>query len=241
MSTWRVAGAAFALALILVVAYAGWALNQQHLERPAEVRPQDKTTLAERTSPPDPEPAASLPSEDTPGKDVPDLPRYPDSVRVEYERKELDALILTRAKYFSAEKVDTVRGFYRGVFRTEDWKVANAEFSDDEWTFMVVKGEREAEIEVRAHGTGSETDMQLRAPQPPDQSDTKAASAASSPKREAAPEPTSSPTPATASASPSYGSAPATSASPAPASVPPTPAPDHYEFEEDDSDEFEDD
>ena len=186
-----------------------------------------------------------LPSEDTPGRDVPDLPRYPDSVRVEYERKELDALILTRARYLSTEKVDIVRGFYRGVFRSEDWKVANVEFSDDEWTFLVVKGEREAEIEVRPHNAGSETDVRLSAPRPPEQPDKKAASEASPPDREAAPEP--SPTPATASpastatasAPPSYASPPPASASPAPATVPPAPAPDDYEFEEDDSDDFE--
>ncbi len=225
MSTWRGAGAAFTLTLILVVAYAGWALNRQHLESPAEVRPQDKTMLAEGTSPRDAKPAASLPSEDTPGRDVPDLPRYPDSVRVEYERRELGALVLTRATYLSHEKLDTVRGFYRGVFRSEGWKVANAEFSDDEWTFLVVKGEREAEIEVRPHDTGSETDMRLSAPQPPKQSDKKAAP-------EAAPEPTPSPTPAPASAPPSY-------ASPAPASVPPAPAPARggYGVEDDDSDD----
>jgi hypothetical protein len=231
LSTWRVAGAAFVLALILVVAYAGWALNQQHLESPAEVRPQDKTMLAERTNPPDPVPAASLPSEDTPGRDAPDLPRYPDSVRVEYERKELDALILTRARYLSAEKVDTVRGFYRGVFRSEDWKVANAEFSDHEWTFLVVKGELEAEIEVRAHATGSETDMRLSAPRSSEQTNKEAASEASPPEREAAPEPTASPTPATAS--------PASTATAPPSYVSPAPAPDGYEFEEDDPDDFE--
>ena len=140
MSTWRVAGAAFALTLILVVAYAGWVSNRQHLESATEVRPQDKTMLSERPRPRDAKPAASLPSEDAPGRDVPDLPRYPDSVRVEYERKELDALVVTRARYLSREKLDVVRGFYRGVFRSEDWKVANAEFSDDEWTFLVVKG-----------------------------------------------------------------------------------------------------
>jgi hypothetical protein len=203
--------------------------------------------LSERTGPRDAKPAASLPSEDAPGRDVPDLPRYPDSVRVEYERKELDALVVTRARYLSREKLDVVRGFYRGVFRSEDWKVANAEFSDDEWTFLVVKGEREAEIEVRSHGTGSETEMRLSAPQSPDQSDKKAAAEASPPKREAAPEPTPSPTPAApaspapASAPPAYGSAPPASASPAPASVPPAPAPGGYEVGEDDSDDFEED
>ncbi len=247
LSTWRVAGAAFALTLILVVAYAGWVLNREHLESPAQVRStQDKTMLSEQTSPRDAEPPATLPSEEVPGKDVSDLPRYPGSVRVVYERKEMDVLVLTRVRYLSHEKLDTIRGFYRGVFRSEGWKVANAEFSDDEWTFLVVKGGREAEIEVRPHDTGSETDMRLSVPQPPERPDKKAAAEASPPKREAAPGPTPSPTPASASpastapasAPPSYGSAPPSSASPAPAaSVPP--APGGYETEDDDSDDFE--
>ncbi len=247
MSTWRAAGVAFALMLVLVVAYAGQVSTRQRAENVTEVRPQDKTVLSRHTGPRDAEPAASLPSEDVPGRDVRDLPRYPGSVRVEYEYKEIDTLVLTRAKYLSHEKLDTVRGFYRGVFRSEDWKVANAEFSDGEWTFLAVKGEREAEIEVRPHATGSETDVRLSAPRPPEQPDKKAASEASPPEREAAPEP--SPTPAaaspastaTASALPSYASPPPASASPAPASVPPAPAPapDNYVFEEDDSDDFE--
>jgi hypothetical protein len=233
LSTWRGAGAAFALALILVVAYAGWVLNRENLESPAQVRAQDKTTLSERTSPRDAKLAVSLPLEDAPGKDVSDLPRYPEAVRVEYERKEMDALVLTRTRYLSHEKVDAVRGFYRGVFRSEGWKVANADFSDDEWTFLAVKGEREAEIEVRPRYTGSETDMRLSVPQPPERPDKKAASEPAPPKREAAPEPTP------ASAPPSYGSAPPGSASPAPASVPPAPVPGGYEIEEDDSDDIE--
>ena len=256
LSAWRVAGAAFALTLILVVAYAGWVSSRQHPGSPAEVRPQDKTVLSERGDPRGAKPAASLPSEDAPGRDVPDLPRYPDSVRVEYERKELDALVITRASYLSREKLDVVRGFYRGVFRSEDWKVANAEFSDGEWTFLVVKGEREAEIEVRSHGTVSETEMRLSAPQPRKHLDKKAASETSPPKREAAPEPTPSRTPATASpasaspapasASPAPASAPPASASPASASPAPASAPQQsaparggYETEDDDSDDFE--
>jgi hypothetical protein len=250
LSTWRGAGVTFALSLVLV-ACAAQVSNRQHPENGTEVRPQDKTMPSERSEPRDAKPAASLPSEDAPGRDVPDLPRYPGSVRVECERKVMDALVLTRARYLSHEKIDTVRGFYRGVFRSEGWKVANAEFSDDEWTFLVVKGEREAEIEVRPHDTGSETEMWLSAPQPREQSDKKAVSEASPPQREAAPEPTPSPTPAPtspasaspapASAPPSYGSASPAFASPAPASVPPAPAtaPGGYEFEEDYSDDFE--
>jgi hypothetical protein len=157
-----------------------------------------------------------LPSEDVPGKDVSDLPRYPDSVRVEYERKEMGALVLTRIRYLSHEKLDAVRGFYRGVFRSGGWKVANVEFSEGEWIFLVVKGKREADIEIRFHDTGAETTMTLSVPQPLNQSDKRVTSEASPPKREAAPELAPSPT----------------SASPAPASVPP--APGDYEAEEDD-------
>jgi hypothetical protein len=225
VSTWRVAGVAFVLMLALVAACSGWTSNRQHPEGVAKVRSQDKTMLSERTSPRDAKPAMSLPSEDVPGQDVPDLPRYPDSVRVEYERKEIDALVLTRIRYLTHEKLDAVRGFYRGVFRSEGWKVANADFSDGEWTFLVVKGEREADIEVRSHDTGAETTMQLSVPQPRKQSDKGTASEASPPKREAAPEPAPSPA----------------SASPAPASVPPAPAPGDYEIEEDDWDDFGDD
>jgi hypothetical protein len=218
---WRVARIAFVLSLILVATYAWWASNRQHPESVAKVRSQDKAILSERTSPRDAKPAVPLPSEDVPGKDVSDLPRYPDSVRVEYERKEMGGLVLTRIRYLSHEKLDAVRGFYRGVFRSGGWKVANVEFSEGEWTFLVVKGKREADIEIGSHDIGAETTMTLSVPQPLNQSDKRVASEAPPPKREAAPEPASSPA----------------SVSPAPASVPPTPAPGEFEIEED---EFED-
>ncbi len=219
MNPWRVARIAFVLTLVLVAAYAWWTSSRQHPESVANVRSQDKALLSEQTSPRDAKPAVPLPSEDVPGKDVSDLPRYPDSVRVEYERKEIDALVLTRIRYLSNEKLDAVRGFYRGVFRSGGWKVANVEFSEGEWTFLVVKGKREADIEIRFHDTGAETTMKLSVPKPLNQSD------ASPPKREVAPVPASSPA----------------SVSPAPASVPPAPAPGEFEIEEDDWDESGDD
>ncbi len=225
MNPWRVARIAFLLTLVLVAAYTWWTSNRQHPESVANVRSQDKALLSEQTSPRDAKPAVPLPSEDVPGKDVSDLPRYPDSVRVEYERKEMDALVLTRIRYLSHEKLDAVRGFYRGVFRSGGWKVANVDFSAGEWTFLVVKGEREADIEIRFHDAGAETTMQLSVPQPLNRSDERVASEASPPKREATPEPAPSPA----------------SASPAPASVPPAPAPGDSETEEDDWDDFEDD
>ena len=87
MSTWRAVGVALAMMLILVVTYAGQVSTRQHAQNATEVRPQGKLVLPDRPAPPGAKPAASFPPEDAPGREVPDLPRYPGSVRVEYERK----------------------------------------------------------------------------------------------------------------------------------------------------------
>jgi hypothetical protein len=57
----------------------------------------------------------SLPAQDVTGKDVPDLPRYPGSVRLEYNRRERERLVFTTVRYLSHAKLDIIRGFYRGV------------------------------------------------------------------------------------------------------------------------------
>ena len=168
---------------------------------------------------------------------MPDLPRYPDSVRVEYERSQLDALILTRVRYLSNEKLDTVRGFYRGVFQSEDWRVANAEFSDGEWTFLAVKGDREADIEMRPHEAGVETDMRLSEPQPPPQPEEDDSSEATPPERDASRReaaPPRAPAPEPPAPAPS-----ATATATARATVPP--ASGGYGYDDDDGGEYEDD
>ena len=250
LSTWSKASIALALPLVLAAACAGCVPTHESSDSTTAAPPQEETSPPERTSSKTVQVAASLPSEDAPGRDIPDLPRYPDSVRVEYERRQLDALILTRVRYLSNEKLDTVRGFYRGVFQSEDWRVANAEFSDGEWTFLAVKGDREADIEVRPHDAGVETDVRLSELQPPPQPEEDDSSDAPPPERDAgrrkaapprapAPEPPAPvpSAPATATATPT---APATVP---PASVPP--ASGGYGYEEDDWDddggEYEDD
>jgi len=187
------------LALILFLAglSAGWALVQREPE--PRVSP-------ETSPPPTTVVAAPLPpAEDVPGEDVSGLPRYPDSVRVGYERGERGGLVMIRARYLTTEGLDAVRGFYRGVFQSEDWEEADTDFSEDEWTFYVTNGEREATVRISDLGPSVETSIELTEP-PPEESTPR-----STP--EPAPQPAPEPTPA-----PQY-------APPAPQYAPPTPAP----------------
>ena len=157
----------FLLTLVLVAIGASWVLTRQQSESGSAIHPEDKTAISERTTPSDTKPAASLPAEDVPGKDIPDIPRYPGSVRVEYERIEQDLLVFTRVRYLSHARVDVIRGFYRGFFRSKNWTVANAEFSEGEWTFLIVHGEREAQVRIEPHSRGiTRVDIELSEPIP---------------------------------------------------------------------------
>ncbi len=185
LSTWRAAGIALVFPLAFAAACAGWMPGPDGSDSSTLTPLQEETSPPERAGSKNVKVAAPLPSEDAPGEDVVDLPRYPGSVRVAYERNQLDALVRTRARYLSAEELDAVRGFYRGVFRSEDWRVANAEFSDGEWTFLAVKGEREADIEVRSQGAGVETEMRLSEPLAPRQPEEDISSKSPPPERDA--------------------------------------------------------
>lgn len=153
MNARRLGAGAVAVTLVLAAIGASWAVTRQQSESLSATPPEDTTTISERTTSSNTKPrTTSLPADDVAGRDIPDLPRYPGSVRVEYERKAQDLLVFTRVSHLSRAKLDVVRGFYRGVFRGQGWKVANAEFSEGEWTFLVVDGEREADIEIEPHG-----------------------------------------------------------------------------------------
>jgi hypothetical protein len=212
----------FVLTLVLAAIGTSWVLTRQQSESVSAMRPEDTTTIPERTSPSDTKPAASLPAEDVAGKDIPDLPRYPGSVRVEYERGQRDGFKVVRARYLTRDGLDAVRGFYRGVFRGEEWKVANAEFSENRWTFLVVHGAREDEVRIEPHSRGvTRVDIELSEPLP----EKKPAPKEIPQKREASPatqEPAS--PPLSQPATPTRAAAPQ-SASPAPQSATPAPAP----------------
>jgi hypothetical protein len=250
LSAWRISGVALALMLVVAVVWVGWPLIRQLSEGVTAERPDHNTILSERTTPPNTRPAASLPTEDVPGKGIPDLPRYPGSVRAEYERKEQDLLVFTRVRYLSHAKLDVIRGFYRGIFRAEGWQVANVEFSEGEWTFLVVDGEREADIEIEPRSRDvTKVDIELSEPFPEKEPAPKEIlqKREESPamQESAPPSPSQSATPTPASVPQSASPAPQ-SASPAPAPQPapqlaPVPDDDYDEGEGEDGDDFGDD
>ncbi len=113
--------------------------------------------------------ATPPPSEDVSGEDILGLPRYPGSVRAEYEREEADDFVETNVGYVATVSgLDTVREFYRDTFREEEWSVANAEFSEGEWSFLVTQDEREAlvEFETRADSRGGLVDIRIELSEP---------------------------------------------------------------------------
>ena len=206
-------------------------MNSQWQERFTEVNSPSKTPPLKQTAPLAPE--AHIPPEDVPGREISDLPRYPGSVRVEYERAQQEGLKLVRVKYLTRDGLDAVRGFYRGVFRAEGWKVANVEFTEDRWTFLVLHGAREANIRIEPYGRGA-TSVALEFSEPlPEKVPTPEETPQRREARPAPPEPAppqpAIPTPAPQSASP----APQT-ASPAPTPQP-APAPGYDDDDGDDS------
>jgi hypothetical protein len=230
LSAWRNIGVALALTLVVAVVWISWPLIPQQSEGVTAEHPDHRPTSSERTTPPNMKRAAFLPAKNVPGKDISDLPRYPGSVRVEYERKEQDLLAFTQVKYLSHAKLDVIRGFYRGVFRAEEWKVANVEFSEGEWTFLIVHGEREADIEIQPHGRDvTRVDIELSEPLP----EKKPAPKVIPQKPEAPPatqEPASPPPSQSATPTPAPQSASPTPQPAVPAPAPqPAPTPDDYE------------
>jgi hypothetical protein len=219
LNTWQTGAGVLALTLVLAAIGTSWVLTRQQSESVSVAPQEDKTMIAKPTTRADTKAAPSLPTEDVSGEDMPDLPRYPGSVRVEYERNEQDLLIFTRVGYLSHTRVDVIRAFYRGVFRAEGWKVANVEFSEGEWTFLVVHAEREATVEIEPHGRGvTRMDIVLSEPLAKKES----AQKMKPQKREAKPAPKA-PTPSEAATlTPTPASQ---SASPAPQTASPAPAP----------------
>ncbi len=107
--------------------------------------------------PEEPSDEAPVPAQDVSGSDIPDLPRYPGSTRVEYESDiPEEGVVVTSVRYVSTGGPDAIREFYRQVFEREGWSVVDYDYVEGEWSFFVVKGEREASLAFGPRGETTE-------------------------------------------------------------------------------------
>jgi hypothetical protein len=152
------------LASALILALAGfglgWIVSGQQIANLKE-RPGPPPAMTTSIAKPD----ATLPNADVPGEDSSDLPRYPGSVRVKYERRVSTAgLILIDTEYVASARLADVQEFYRGVFRSEGWMVAGLDVTEGEWDFLVTKGVREALIEIEIRRGLVEIEIEVSEP-----------------------------------------------------------------------------
>jgi hypothetical protein len=78
----------------------------------------------------------------------------------------LNNVIWTEVEYVTAAELDTVREFYRDVFRTEGWSVGDVGFSEGTWNFFVIEGECEVYVELESQDEIVEMDFELTEPKP---------------------------------------------------------------------------
>lgn len=109
-----------------------------------------------------------VPLHDVPGADIRDLPRFPGSTRVEYRQESVDGSLETEVEYLVSGRLDTVHDYYRVVFAEEGWSVADLGVRQGEWTFLLIKDDREALLELEARGTIVEVEIEVMQPVTPD-------------------------------------------------------------------------
>ncbi len=141
-----------AVALVLASFYAGWLLAPRQL---GDASPESTAPLA--TVP-------TAPQEDVPGADVPGMPRYPDSIRAEYEREQLEDLVATDVEYVTTDDPAAVQDFYREVFRTGGWAEADVGVVSGEFFYFVTKDEREVVVEIEERPEFTEIEIEETKP-----------------------------------------------------------------------------
>lgn len=141
-----------AIALVLAGFCAGWLLSPRQL---GDAPPESTTPPAT---------VSTVPQEDASGVDVPEMPRYPDSIRAEYERERLRDFIATDVEYVTTDDPAAVRDFYREVFRTEGWAEADAGTVLGEFFYFVTKDEREVVVEIEERPEFTEIEIEETKP-----------------------------------------------------------------------------
>ncbi len=106
------------------------------------------------STPPASQPPVILPDRDVFGRDVPGLPRHPGAVRTGFDRREGARTVVTTVSYAVRAERNEVRAFYVEAFHEKRWEMVDLQFSGRTWTFVVVRGARQATVEVV-----SETDV----------------------------------------------------------------------------------
>lgn len=114
---------------------------------------------------PDPSPTpAELPGADVVGEDLERLPRYPGSVRSEYELSRDDRYRLVAVEYTADATVEEVRAFYQQVIGDHGWDRADVNYAAGEWTYVLVDGRTEALVEIEEWNGLIEIDLQISEP-----------------------------------------------------------------------------
>ena len=121
----------------------------------------DPSTAVEQ---PTPTPTAALPDVDVAGEDLPDLARYPGSVRTAYLHEPQGTTSVTVIAYVVTTELDDVRAFYRRVFREGDWELIELDFSGGEWIFLVERGDRAALVEIEGGAAFTTIEIELEEP-----------------------------------------------------------------------------
>ena len=104
--------------------------------------------------------------------DPPDLPRYPGSLVIAYERGVDGRVSWTLLRYRAIADMDGVRAHYRAVFREYGWFVGEVDFERDSWRFVANRGTREVVAEITSDDASVlvtawvSEDIQLATPEP---------------------------------------------------------------------------
>ena len=166
-----------ALALVIIVVLIGGVVLGSVVTAVATPSPTPALSPSARVSPD----SSGLPTADVPGDDLERLPRYPGSVRTEYEISVDGRFRLVATEYLADASLDDVRAFYQGVIEDHGWQRADINYSGDEWTYVLVDGSTEALVEIEITRGFVEVDLQI-------------STALASPIPEPTPSPTTAPT-----------------------------------------------
>ncbi len=109
-------------------------------------------------------PNAELPGADAEGHELARLPRYPDSIRTEYEISIDDRYRLTAVEYLADASIEEVRAYYQRVMDQHGWERADITYAAGEWTYVLVDGSTEALVELEQWNGLIEIDLQISEP-----------------------------------------------------------------------------